>query len=677
MRLYPGNGGLPCGTYMSPLFRGPHPTCNKCRGRTCSYDTTCYICNGWSVDQWEHYRHKCAYAERSKSSSRHAGDPIETASNPPLSPTSTSSVSPLPPSLPLPPPSEGSGEGSEAPSVSNIVNVNVNEPSVSPPTSMPSREHGEGGGGRDTLKVGNGEREAASTSLASAGVREEPLRPQPDPLDEKLHSSPIKFRPNLPSAHHVDDWGENGEYRPPSPTSPQPRTKRKREKREQAIDQARAADFYEKSARRRSPHRARPRPPLGARPPAVFPHAGAARRGFTHTLGPNPSLQCAHRVRQTCGSSAERRNPPQLCRRFDLAANWSPQSLSPYPRPHQRRDSADRPRYWAPQSRMPKIQPSPSDPHHRATQPPGHTDPLDYSAAQHALDHPNRDRPYEAQRPQVPSAAPLSGHSREYPPSEDYRRRSTPPPARSRSPPTHAISDSDESDTETRPRWTYSPPRKAPRQDDDAFIGHHRHGADEYPDPPHGPYKSKQASADSPEPEPSTSRDQPYAWPPAPRDFDNDSAESVASNEDEPDFSFSAVVDMIRNFHDVERPPATAPARTTTAFDQMRGVQSDGGPAFKLPTSPLLGGLIDNANSALARLIREQSNGFLPFPMKRHWQFYRTASTSLSAPYVVSPSLASLTREKPGDNKRRLVSLSHTVLAGLESALASIGETAS
>ena len=51
------------------------------------------------------------------------------------------------------------------------------------------------------------------------------------------------------------------------------------------------------------------------------------------------------------------------------------------------------------------------------------------------------------------------------------------------------------------------------------------------------------------------------------------------------------------------------------------------------------------------------------------------ASTSLSAPYVVPPSLASLTREKPGDHKCRPVSLPYTVLTGLESALAGIGET--
>ena len=122
---------------------------------------------GRSLDQWQHYCRKRAYAERSKSSSRHVGDPIDTASNPPLSPTSTRSVSPPPPSLPLPLPSEGSGEGSEAPSVTNINAVNVDEPRVPSPTSMPSREHGERG--RDTPQVGDGEGEAASTSLASAG----------------------------------------------------------------------------------------------------------------------------------------------------------------------------------------------------------------------------------------------------------------------------------------------------------------------------------------------------------------------------------------------------------------------------------------------------------------------------------------------------------------------------
>ena len=58
----------------------------------------------------------------------------------------------------------------------------------------------------------------------------------------------------------MDDWGENGENHPPSPISPQLRTKRKREERERAIDHTQAADYYEKSARRRSPPRERPQP---------------------------------------------------------------------------------------------------------------------------------------------------------------------------------------------------------------------------------------------------------------------------------------------------------------------------------------------------------------------------------------------------------------------------------
>ena len=134
-----------------------------------------------------------------------------------------------------------------------------------------------------------------------------------------------------------------------------------------------------------------------------------------------------------------------------------------------------------------------------------------------------------------------------------------------------------------------------------------------------------------------------------PRDFDNDRAESLASAEDEPDYSFAAVIDMIRMFHDIEKPAIATPARTATAFDQMRGLQGDRAPVFHLPTSPLLGGLIDDVNSTLARLIEDQTSGFIPFPMKRHRRFYRTAAPSLSAPYAVPPSLASLTRDKPSD----------------------------
>ena len=43
------------------------------------------------------------------------------------------------------------------------------------------------------------------------------------------------------------------------------------------------------------------------------------------------------------------------------------------------------------------------------------------------------------------------------------------------------------------------------------------------------------------------SRDQTYAWPPTPRDFDNDRAESLASTEDEPDYLFAAVIEHDQN----------------------------------------------------------------------------------------------------------------------------------
>ena len=100
-------------------------------------------------------------------------------------------------------------------------------------------------------------------------------------------------------------------------------------------------------------------------------------------------------------------------------------------------------------------------------------------------------------------------------------------------------------------------------------------------------------------------------------------------------------------------------------------------PVFHLPTSPLLGGLIADVNSTLARLVEDQTSGFIPFPMKWHQRFYHTAAPSLSAPYVVPPSLASLTREKPGDHKRSQIHLPYSVLTGLESALAGIDETMS
>ena len=37
---------------MSPIHKDPHPLCAKCRGRSCSRDSTCDVCGAWSEEQW-------------------------------------------------------------------------------------------------------------------------------------------------------------------------------------------------------------------------------------------------------------------------------------------------------------------------------------------------------------------------------------------------------------------------------------------------------------------------------------------------------------------------------------------------------------------------------------------------------------------------------------------------
>ena len=194
MRRCPGVGGRECGTFMSPLFRDPHPTCTRCRGRICSSTSTCTICDGWSLTQWEHFRNKRAYAGRSKSSSRHSGDPTETASNPPLSPASTRSVSPAPPSLPTPHPSEGLGEGREVTGV-----VNVKPPRVSSSPSVPKHKQGERG--RDTLRTGMPLPPPSLRGVGGGGGGGGYGPAQPDSLAVK--SPPL---PSLPPSQHVDHW---------------------------------------------------------------------------------------------------------------------------------------------------------------------------------------------------------------------------------------------------------------------------------------------------------------------------------------------------------------------------------------------------------------------------------------------------------------------------------------
>ena len=60
---------------LSPVFKDPHPTCSRCRGRRCSSDSPCSDCHDWSLDQWEMYNKRRSYAERNRPPSHHSGNP--------------------------------------------------------------------------------------------------------------------------------------------------------------------------------------------------------------------------------------------------------------------------------------------------------------------------------------------------------------------------------------------------------------------------------------------------------------------------------------------------------------------------------------------------------------------------------------------------------------------------
>ena len=194
--------------------------------------------------------------------------------------------------------------------------------------------------------------------------------------------------------------------------------------------------------------------------------------------------------------------------------------------PHHRSEVIDRPWSWALQPRASTIQPSPSDPHHRATQPPRHTEPRDHRASRYILEHPAPDRKRHSTVPLAPTSRagitasvllrrPHEAETSQFTLSRTPTRR-MPKPARVGPTLLHARLPAE---LKMLSRDTAS--RSAP----------------EFPEPPHGHYELKQDSTNPSEPHPSTSRDQTYAWPPTPRDFDNDRAVSLASTKDEPDYS--------------------------------------------------------------------------------------------------------------------------------------------
>ena len=304
--------------------------------------------------------------------------------------------------------------------------------------------------------------------------------------------------------------------------------------------------------------------------PAVSPVAGTARRGLAHPLGSHTPLSWSGGVRRGPLSPAGPIGPPQLRCQLGLAMGQSPQPLARAREPdelsrsypHHHVDTSDRSQSWVLQPRDFAARPAPTDPYHRTPQPPGHTEPRYPRATRYDLDQPARDRNHDAQRPQVSAAVPPGGHNFAPKSRSVYQKRATAPPVRSRHPPVHVISDSDSSDAEARLATTQgsSPSRRyssgIPTTQRPWVPGTSARVLRAEA----GFYLSVRTSTlDVERP------DLRLATPP--RDFDNDREESLASTEDEPDYSFTAVIGMIRTFHNIEKPATATPAHTATAFD--------------------------------------------------------------------------------------------------------------
>ena len=116
-QLCPGVGGRRCGTFMSPLFRDPHPTCVRCRGVKCMSDVTCGICKDWSVAQWEVFLKRRPYSECRKK--RLSGSALPSV--PPTLPPSASARS-------LPHPSEGRDRSGETEGIPCVGSREVSPP---------------------------------------------------------------------------------------------------------------------------------------------------------------------------------------------------------------------------------------------------------------------------------------------------------------------------------------------------------------------------------------------------------------------------------------------------------------------------------------------------------------------------------------------------------------------
>ena len=140
-----------------PLFRDPHSTCARCRGRKCSSDVTCGICKEWSVAQWEAFLKKRSYSRHRKSfpsGSSLLAPPfwllpsLYATANSPIASASSEAGRRSPSLQPSSCPSEGKGVAEGSGGVSC-----VGACGASPPPSFSRAGGGGGGGGLSWLLV--------------------------------------------------------------------------------------------------------------------------------------------------------------------------------------------------------------------------------------------------------------------------------------------------------------------------------------------------------------------------------------------------------------------------------------------------------------------------------------------------------------------------------------------
>ena len=107
-------------------------------------------------------------------------------------------------------------------------------------------------------------------------------------------------------------------------------------------------------------------------------------------------------------------------------------------------------------------------------------------------------------------------------------------------------------------------------------------------------------------------------------------------------------------------------------------LQAKPSPALHLPSSSLVGTLVNDVNFVLAKFVEEQTpNGFILLPMKRQSRYYHTSNPAFPGPHAVPPGLVSLTLDKTSEPKKRPILIPYSLISSFEAAWSGGGEVTS